>query len=74
MSRTSPSSRGRTGAATSAASRPTCWAPPRACPTTTPVAQKLRQVWLFSRSDTIYAGANEIQLNLIAERALGMPR
>ncbi len=37
-------------------------------------AQKLRQVWLFSRSDTIYAGANEIQLNLIAERALGMPR
>ncbi|MBP6105010.1 MAG: acyl-CoA dehydrogenase family protein [Steroidobacteraceae bacterium] len=38
------------------------------------VAQKLRQVWLFSRSDTIYAGANEIQLNLIAERALGMPR
>ncbi len=39
-----------------------------------PLAQKLRQVWLFSRSDTIYAGANEIQLNLIAERALGMPR
>ena len=39
-----------------------------------PAAQKLRQVWLFSRSDTIYAGANEIQLNLIAERALGMPR
>lgn len=39
-----------------------------------PVAQKLRQVWLFSRSDTIYAGTNEIQLNLIAERALGMPR
>lgn len=39
-----------------------------------PVARRLRQVWLFSRSDTIYAGANEIQLNLIAERALGMPR
>lgn len=39
-----------------------------------PMAQKLRQVWLFSRSDTIYAGTNEIQLNLIAERALGMPR
>jgi acyl-CoA dehydrogenase len=37
-------------------------------------ARLLRQVWLFSRSDTIYAGANEIQLNLIAERALGMPR
>lgn len=39
-----------------------------------PLARKLRQVWLFSRSDTIYAGSNEIQLNLIAERALGMPR
>ncbi|MGD9598403.1 MAG: acyl-CoA dehydrogenase family protein [Steroidobacteraceae bacterium] len=39
-----------------------------------PLARKLRQVWLFSRSDTIYAGTNEIQLNLIAERALGMPR
>jgi acyl-CoA dehydrogenase len=37
-------------------------------------AQMLRRIWLFSRSDTIYAGANEIQLNLIAERALGMPR
>ena len=39
-----------------------------------PLAQTLRQVWLFSRSDTISAGSNEIQLNLIAERALGMPR
>ncbi len=37
-------------------------------------AQELRLVWLASRADTIYAGANEIQLNLIAERALGMPR
>ena len=37
-------------------------------------AQRLRQVWLYSRADTIYAGSNEIQLNLIAERALGMPR
>jgi alkylation response protein AidB-like acyl-CoA dehydrogenase len=31
-------------------------------------------VWLFSRSDTIVAGTNEIQLNIIAERALGMPK
>ncbi|TAL73676.1 MAG: acyl-CoA dehydrogenase [Rhodanobacter sp.] len=35
---------------------------------------RLQQVWLSSRADTIYAGTNEIQLNLIAERALGMPR
>ena len=34
----------------------------------------LQRLFLFSRSDTIYAGSNEIQRNLIAERALGMPR
>ena len=34
----------------------------------------LRLLWLSSRADTIYAGSNEIQLNLMAERALGMPR
>ena len=36
--------------------------------------RRLQQVFYFSRADTIYAGTNEIQLNLIAERALGMPR
>lgn len=35
---------------------------------------RLQQVFFFSRADTIYAGTNEIQLNLIAERGLGMPR
>jgi acyl-CoA dehydrogenase len=35
---------------------------------------RLQQVFLFSRADTIYAGTNEIQLNLMAERGLGMPR
>jgi alkylation response protein AidB-like acyl-CoA dehydrogenase len=34
----------------------------------------LQRMFLFSRSDTIYAGANQIQRNIISERALGMPR
>jgi len=34
----------------------------------------LQRMYLFTRSDTIYAGSNEIQRNIIAERALGMPR
>ncbi|MDB5732601.1 MAG: acyl-CoA dehydrogenase [Variovorax sp.] len=39
-----------------------------------PLRQALQRLWLLSRADTIYAGSNEIQLNLIAERALQMPR
>lgn len=34
----------------------------------------LQRLFLFTRSDTIYAGSNEIQRNLIAQRALGLPR
>ena len=34
----------------------------------------LPNLFLYSRADTIYGGTNQIQRNIIAERALGMPR
>jgi len=34
----------------------------------------LQRLFLFTRSDTIYGGSNQIQRNIIAERALGLPR
>ena len=35
---------------------------------------EFQRLFLFTRADTIYAGTNEIQRNLIAQRALGLPR
>ena len=34
----------------------------------------LQRLFLFTRADTIYGGSNQIQRNLIGERALGLPR
>ncbi|OPC82388.1 acyl-CoA dehydrogenase [Embleya scabrispora] len=33
-----------------------------------------QRLFLFTKSDTIYGGSNEVQRNIIAERVLGMPR
>jgi acyl-CoA dehydrogenase len=33
----------------------------------------VQRLFLFTRSDTIYGGSNQIQRNIIGERALGLP-
>jgi acyl-CoA dehydrogenase len=43
-------------------------------PDGSPDYSRLQRLFLFSRSDTIYAGTNEIQRNIIGERALGLPK
>ena len=34
----------------------------------------LQRMFLFTRADTIYGGSNQIQRNIIGERALGLPK
>jgi alkylation response protein AidB-like acyl-CoA dehydrogenase len=36
--------------------------------------EQLERLFLFSRADTIYGGSNEIQRDILARRALGLPR
>jgi hypothetical protein len=35
---------------------------------------ELQRLYLFTRSDTIYGGSNEIQRDILARRMLGLPR
>jgi alkylation response protein AidB-like acyl-CoA dehydrogenase len=39
-----------------------------------PELSPLQNLFLFTRSDTIYGGSNEVQRNIIAERHWGLPR
>ena len=34
----------------------------------------LQRLFLYSRADTIYGGSNQVQRNVIGERALGLPK
>ena len=43
-------------------------------PDGSPDYTRLQRLFLFSRSDTIYASTNQIQRNIIGERALGLPK
>ncbi len=46
----------------------------RASAATDPAFADLHRLYLWSRSDTIYAGTSEIQRGIIARRALGLPK
>jgi len=35
---------------------------------------RMQKWYLFARADTIYAGSNQIQRNIIGERGLGLPK
>ena len=68
--RRSTSCSGRRSTARSASSRSTCAARPEWRATD----DALHGLFLYSRADTIYGGSNQIQRNVIGERALGLPK
>ncbi|HXJ19699.1 MAG TPA: acyl-CoA dehydrogenase family protein, partial [Polyangia bacterium] len=48
--------------------------PPQTPPEADDAYDEWQRLFLFSRADTIYGGSDEIQRNIIASRALGLPR
>jgi len=47
-------------------------------PTSSPLAQRARKAfagaYLFARAETIYAGTTEVQMDVIAQRILKLPK
>ena len=59
--------------ARSASSRSTCCGPAGSA-RRRPDDATAQRLFLYSRADTIYGGSNQIQRNVIGERALGLPK
>ena len=64
----------RHGRAGHGRARRRCHDPHRgASATASRTTRAFQRLFLFSRSDTIYGGSNQVQRNIIGERALGLP-
>ncbi|MBN8899605.1 MAG: hypothetical protein J0H57_01105, partial [Rhodospirillales bacterium] len=49
-------------------------APPGAAPEVQAARARFQRLYLAARAETIYAGTTEIQLGIIGDRILGLPR